>query len=125
MSKKQQVQINRMIEALEMIADMPFVDPALNLTVGQVAAQYEEARETAQMAVAQYERSEMEPEQASNTNAALEAEYCALRREASRGRTLASYILGRTEDLHNAPDVNAALTAIREKCNEEVGHASF
>ena len=119
MSKKQQVQINRMMEALEVIADMPVWPECVSLEA--LNLQYEEARKTARLALDLHRMITLdETEQASNTNAALEAEYRALRREASRGRTLASYILGRTEDLHNAPEVNAALTAIREKCNEEV-----
>ena len=119
MSKKQQVQINRMMEALEVIADMPVWPECVSLEA--LNLQYEEARKTARLALDLHRMITLdETEQASNTNAALEAEYRDLRREASRGRTLASYILGRTEDLHNAPEVNAALTAIREKCNEEV-----
>lgn len=124
MSKKQQVQINRMMEALEVIADMPVWQEGVSLEV--LNLQYGEARKTARLALDLQRMITLdETEQASNTNAALEAEYRDLRRAASRGRTLASYILGRTEDLHNAPEVNAALTAIREKCNEEVGHASL
>ena len=122
MSKKQQVQINRMIEALEVIADMPVWPECVSLVA--LNLQYKEALKTARLALDIQRMITLdETEQASNTNAALEAEYRALHRAASRGRTLASYILGRTEDLHNAPEVNAALTAIREKCNEEVAHA--
>lgn len=42
MSKKQQVQINRMIEALEMIADMPVWQDGVSLD--SLNSQYDEAR---------------------------------------------------------------------------------
>lgn len=147
MSNRQQVQINMMIEALEMIAGMPSVDPALNLTVGQVAAQYEEARETARLAVAQFNRSEEETGQAFEVKGAVEAahgmahgdsvvalpgmgvrrmvalteeEYLKLMSETGRVRELACYILGRTEDLKTIDDCRDAVEAVRAQCDEEV-----
>lgn len=146
MSKKQQVQINRMIEALEMIAAMPVWQEGVSLE--SLNAQYEEARETARLAVAQYESSELETEQAFIDKAAIEAaagmihgsgcllpgmdiqrmvaltepEYLKLLRESGRGRSLACYILGRTEELKIATDYRSAVEAVREKCNEEVAH---
>lgn len=147
MSKKQQVQINRMIEALEMIAAMPAWQGGVSLE--SLNNQYEEARETARLAVAQFNRSELETEQAFEVKGALEAahsmahegcgcllpgmdiqrmvaltepEYLKLLRESGRGRSLACYILGRTEDLKTISDCRDALEAVRGKCNEEVAH---
>lgn len=147
MSKKQQVQINRMIEALEMIAAMPVWQEGVSLE--SLNSQYEEARETARLAVAQFNRSEAETEQAFDTKAVLEAthamahegsgcllpgmdiqrmvaltepEYLKLLRESGRGRSLACYILGRTEDVKTISDCRDALEAVRGKCNEEVAH---
>lgn len=147
MSKKQQVQINRMIEALEMIAAMPVWQEGVSLE--SLNSQYGEARETARLAVAQYESSELETEQAFNTKAMLEAvhgmahegngcllpgvdiqrmvaltepEYLKLLRESGRGRSLACYILGRTEDLKTISDCRDALVSVRGKCDEEVAH---
>ena len=122
MSKKQEVQIHRMIEALEIIADMPLWQNGVSLA--ELKLQYKEAIKTARLALDLQRMITLdETGQVFANNPAIDAECSALRREASRGRTLASYILGRTEDLHNAPEVNAALTAIREKCTEEVDRA--
>lgn len=147
MSKKQQVQINRMIEALEMIAAMPVWQEGVSLE--SLNSQYEEARETARLAVEQFTRSELETEQAFEVKGALEAahgmahegcgcllpgmdiqrmvaltetEYLKLLRESGRGRSLACYILGRTEELKIATDYRSAVEAVREKCNEEVAN---
>lgn len=49
-------------------------------------------------------------------------EYLKLLRESGRGRSLACYILGRTEDLKTASDYRDALASVREKCNEEVAN---
>lgn len=48
--------INRLLEGLELIAAMPAVDPALNITRASVVAQYDEARDTAQLTLDQYAR---------------------------------------------------------------------
>lgn len=56
MSNRQQVQINRMIEALDMIAELPFFDAEAGVTTEQLVTQYDFARETARLAVACYER---------------------------------------------------------------------
>lgn len=145
MSKKQQVQINRMIEALEMISAMPVWQEGVSLE--SLNAQYEEARETARLAVEQFNRSEVEIDQALDAKVMLEAahgmaheglsfrvpgmdlprmvalteaEYLKMMRESERSRNLACYILGRTEELKIATGYRSAVEAVREKCNEEV-----
>ncbi len=49
-------------------------------------------------------------------------EYLKLMRDSGRGRALACYILGRTEELKIATDYRSAVEAVRGKCNEEVAH---
>ncbi len=147
MSKKQEVQINRMIEALDMIAAMPVWQEGVSPV--SLNSQYEEARETARRAVEQFTRSELETGKAFEVKGALEAalgmaregcgcllpgmdlqrmlaiteqEFAALLRNSGRGRMLACYILGRTEELKIATDYRSAVEAVREKCNEEVAH---
>ena len=51
-----QTVINRLLEGLELIAEMPAYDAEIGLTVNQVASQYEEARETARLTLDQYAR---------------------------------------------------------------------
>jgi hypothetical protein len=48
--------INRLVEGLELIAEMPAVDPALNIPLASVVSQYDEARETARLTLDQYAR---------------------------------------------------------------------
>ncbi len=51
-----QTVINRLLEGLELIAEMPAYDLALCLPVSAVATQYEDARETARLTLDQYAR---------------------------------------------------------------------
>lgn len=86
-----------------------------------------DASELAHLAVAQFNQ----PDTAECTNEGprnvriTEAEYRVLLRRAGRGRTLACYVLGRTEALATKPDMANAIQSIREACNEEVRHASL
>lgn len=48
--------VGQLLEALDMIADMPAFDAEVGVTLEQLVRQYDEARETARLAVAWYER---------------------------------------------------------------------
>jgi hypothetical protein len=48
--------VGQLLEALDMIAEMPFYDPEAGITTEQLVTQYDFARETARLAVACYER---------------------------------------------------------------------
>lgn len=48
--------VGQLLEALDMIAEMPFFDPEAGVTTEQLVTQYDFARETARLAVKCYER---------------------------------------------------------------------
>ncbi len=48
--------VGQLLEALDMIAEMPYFDPEAGVTTEQLVTQYDFARETARLAVACYER---------------------------------------------------------------------